>query len=142
VGCSVLPIPIQVKADHFRLENFVEDSGGKTTQVYSMCHLQRPTSFKSARQYEAGQHSVWVTSLVSKNGLPSGTRAAYAHFEADFAAGKNYRIAQTAQNGQVSIWIEEIESGNKVTPIVAAKMKASLPNYHEIRRDRCEQGSV
>ena len=137
-----LPIKTTIKADHFRFENFKRDKSVNQEFVHLMCFEKKPTSWAQPKQYPAGKHLLWVKALTYRQGVPASEKNAFAKFEVQLEAGKSYMLNRKIEGEQISIWIQEVETGNKVSTIEVTELKRPLLEEYQLRKDQCRLGSI
>ncbi|QJR79745.1 hypothetical protein CA267_002510 [Alteromonas pelagimontana] len=141
-SCSVLPLSSEIEKDHFRFENFKRDKGPTIELVHLMCFHQQPTGWTEPKQFQSGPQNLWVKANISQRGIPNSTKEAYANFKVDLDPGKSYMLNRTVEGDQISIWIQEVDSGLQVSKVSKSQLKQPLLVDNYLRRQQCEQGSV
>ncbi|MBV1911784.1 MAG: hypothetical protein KUG78_21000 [Kangiellaceae bacterium] len=141
-SCGVLPIATDIKEDHFRLENFTKTKGQNREYVQLMCFKQRPTAWSIPRQYMAGQHSLWVKARISKKGFPGATEEAYVNFNVKLDSGKSYRLNREVDGGNISLWIQDLDTGNRASNLIVAELKRPPVVDERLTREKCESSTI
>jgi hypothetical protein len=149
-GCNTFPIDLGVKEGHFRIENFVQNNRPTKEYVYLMCRFNRPIGFNLPRdyaagfdvprQYPAGEHKLWVRADVNKPGT-AASKYAFVEFDVSLDEGKSYMLNRERNEEEISVWIEDIQSGEKVSQIKTATL-ALEPFVGNLRLRQCEEGTV
>ncbi len=142
VSCSHLPVKAQVKEHHFRLENFSAEQGTKSELVYLMCFHKRPTEWSAPKQYLAGEHQLWVKASVEDRGLGQDVKEAFVQFKVKLEAGKSYMLNRAIEDNQISLWIQETETGAKASDVIVTKLKQPLLVEENLRKTQCREGTV
>jgi len=142
LACGFLPIKTDIKEDHFRFENFKRDKGSNNEYVHLMCFAKKPTAWAQPKQYKAGEHKLWVKANISKDGVPSSSKHAFAEFDVDLEAGKSYMLNRSIENDKISMWIQEVETGIGVSEVIVADLNMPLNEERKLRLDQCRQGTI
>ena len=142
LGCSVFPIKAQVEENHFRFENFKRDKGLDLEYVHLMCYLKRPVSWAEPKQYEAGEHNLWVRADVSNRSFDDSTKEAIVNFKVKLESDKSYMLNRKITDDKIAIWIQEVDTGLVVSEILTPELKKPLLVDYSLRKDQCESGSV
>ncbi len=141
-GCSTLPFQAEVKDEHFRLENFKDDKGKDIDYVYLNCFHKRPTAWSEPKQFEAGEHDLWVRAVTARRGVGNSKKEAFVNFKMELEAGKSYMFNRKFTDDEASIWIQESASGKVVSDVLTAKLRTPLIIDDNLRKTQCESGSV
>lgn len=141
-GCTLLPIKAQIKEEHFRFENFKRDKGRQLEYVHLMCFKNKPITWTQPKQYTVGEHELWVKARVLRRDIPNNKREAFAHFKVNFEAGKSYMLNRKIDEDNISIWIQEVDTGIGVSDVVVAELKTPLIEEYNLRKQQCESGTI
>lgn len=142
IGCSTVPLEAEIKENHFRFENFRRDKNSKLEYVHLMCFRKKTTTWTEPKQYLSGEHDLWVKASVSERGIPSSTKEAFVNFKVTLEPGKSYMLNRKIVDDTISIWIQEVDTGIKVSEVLTSDLKIPLINDDSLRRRQCELGSV
>jgi len=140
MACSNLQIKTKIEEGKFRFENFQVLSGPQLESISLLCYRKKPTDWHGARQYDAGKQTLLVKAIIKYE------KQAYVTFNIKLAAGQNYILNRTIVGDKISIWIEEKESGLKVSTIETASLE--LINRHKMvyeakeEKKACKASSV
>lgn len=139
-SCSNFQIPNKIDEEKFRFENFQVLKGPQLELVSLMCYRKKISDWYGARQYEAGDHTLLVKAEVETK------RQAYVTFNVNLAAGHNYILNRTIEGENISIWIEDIDSGMKVSTIETAQLELYRNHksmyYTKEEKKACEGSSI
>ena len=93
-------------------------------------------------EYLSGEHDLWVKAVVSKTDIQNSRREAFVNFDVELAAGNTYVLNRKVDEKQISIWIQNAETGVVVSDVKVAKL--ALPKLVEkrLRREQCESGTI
>lgn len=141
-GCSILPLKANIKENHFRFENFKRDNGPDIEYVHLMCFHKKETFWAEPKQYISGKHDLWVKASISKRGIANSSKEAFVNFDVNLAANKSYMINRKIENNKISMWLQEVDTGIKVSSIKVAELKRPLLVEKNLRRKQCESGTV
>jgi len=140
LSCSNMQISKDIDEDKFRFQNFQVLSGPVLESVSLLCYRKKITDWHGARQYEAGEHTLLVKAEIKFE------RQAYVTFNVKLNAGHNYILNRTIENEEISIWIEDIDSGMKVSTIETAQLKFinrhKLIYYAKEEKKACKSSSI
>jgi hypothetical protein len=149
IGCSVLPIKAKVKDNHFRLENLKRDKWSPFEHVYLMCFNKRATSWNTPKQYQSGEHDLWVKATISdrsisNRGLPNSYKEAFVNFKVKLDSGISYMINRKIIEDNIAVWIQEVDTGRTVSEVLITKFEYPLPSVkdYKLSKKRCESGSI
>lgn len=142
-ACVNIPIKKDIKAGYFRIKNFQYEKGRQRDYVYLMCNRKSPSKWVTARQYESGQHALWIKASVGHRDFPSATKDAYIMFNVELKAGKNYQLNRQVIDENILIWIEEQSGTDRIVVDSAkAELKRPLLIYERLRKEQCSQGTI
>jgi hypothetical protein len=141
-GCNVFPLKAEVQEGKFRFENFKRDKGSDLEYVNLMCFHNKPTSWSEPKQYEAGEHNLWVRASLSRDGVENSTREAIVNFKVDLDADKSYMLNRKREGEKIQLWIQEVNSTNILSNVIEAELKRPLIIEYGLRKEQCEAGSV
>lgn len=141
-SCSVFSSEITIQENHFRFENFKRDRSSLLESVYLMCHLKRPSTWTQARQYVSGEHNLWVKVKTYESDKPNSLKIAYANFKVNLKSGGNYMLNRVMKDDKISVWIQEVDSGTKVSSIKTVDMKYPRFDEKHASKSRCRSGTV
>ena len=137
-----LPIKADIKDGHFRFENFKRTKSPNKELVHLMCYAKKPTSWAQPKQYQAGEHDLWVKALVYRQDVPNSEKHAFANFKVNLEQGKNYMINRKVEGEHISLWIQEVESGVGVSDVVVAQLKQPRLEERQLRLEQCRSGTI
>ncbi|MFD2166481.1 hypothetical protein ACFSJY_09385 [Thalassotalea euphylliae] len=143
-ACSTFPlVKHTVKDDHFRFENITSsEADDNYERIYLMCHNQQPEEWAQPRQYEAGKHNLWLKVLIRDQDRPMALRRAYANFKVNLAPGTSYMPNRRVEGHLVHLWIQESDTGIRVSEIVTTELEAPWINNRIEHKARCKGSSV
>ena len=141
-GCSTLPMTAQVEDGKFRFENFKMIKGSQNESVHLMCYLHKPTGWSQPKQYEAGKHLLWVKANVENDSIENSTKSAYASLNVELEANKSYMLNRERDGDKISLWVQEVDTGVRVSDIVVTDLKKPLISDYSLRRNQCKAGTV
>lgn len=140
LGCGVLPIKSEIKENHFRFENFKIDVGSQEEYVYLMCFHKKPTSWQQPKQYPAGDHNLWIKADISNNDRQH--KEAYAQFKLHLDAGKSYMVNRKINDEKISMWIQEVDTGLRISDIVTTDLERPSLKADVDNKARCKLASI
>ncbi|MEP1448724.1 MAG: hypothetical protein ABJK37_21640 [Paraglaciecola sp.] len=91
-GCSLFPFETAIKENHFRFENFKRDVGDDLEFVYLMCSHKKPIGWEQPKQYESGEHNLWVMVETYQRDIPISYKVAVVNFDVNLQADKSYML--------------------------------------------------
>ncbi|ATG79923.1 MULTISPECIES: hypothetical protein [Pseudoalteromonas] len=141
-GCQNFPIKIDIKDNHFRFENFAFDKGKKREYVFLMCNNKLPTDWHQARQYERGEHILWVKAVIGDRDFQSSIKNAFVKFKVNLKSGGRYILNRKIDGNNVFIWIEDETTREIVSDIKKSKLKKPLIIEGRLREKQCFEGSI
>jgi len=139
-SCSNMKAPKKIDEGKFRFQNFEVLSGPQLESIRLLCYRKKPSDWFGARQYEAGEHKLFVRAEIEPR------RQAYVSFNVKLAAGHNYILNRTIEGESISIWIEDIDSGLTVSTTETTQLE--LINNHKHfyytnkEKKACEKSSI
>lgn len=136
-GCTSLPLKQELKAGHFRIENFEIDKGKTNELVYLACLQSRPLDWVSGKQIPAGRYNFLIHAVVSKRGAHNSAKYGFVNIEADFEANKSYKI----KDGAITVWVEEGISKKVVSEYKHYNLESSTPMGFNISKKQCQKFS-
>jgi hypothetical protein len=142
LGCSVFPIKATVKENHFRFENFKRDKGPTREFIHLMCFRKKPIGWAEPTQYLGGEHDLWVKARISKRGTLNSRKEAFVNFKVNLAPGKSYMLNRKIEDDQITLWIQEVDTGLGVSEIIIADLKRPKIIENNLRKQQCESGSI
>ena len=140
--CGFLPIKADVKDGHFRFENFKRTKSPDKELVHLMCHAKKPTSWTQPKQYQAGEHDLWVKAQVYRDNTPASEKHAFANFKVNLEQGKSYMLNRKLEGEHISLWIQEVDTGVSVSDVVVAQLKQPLAEERQLRLNQCRSGTI
>ncbi|MCF7499864.1 hypothetical protein [Pseudoalteromonas sp. L1] len=141
-ACSALPIKKDIDEGKFRVENFQYEHGKQRDYVYLMCNSKSVSAWEQARQYEAGEHVLWVKAVISERDFPSSEKNAFARFDMNFKEGGNYTLNREVKGDKISIWFADKETGNQASEVITKELKRPLVIEDQLRKKQCLEGTV
>ena len=142
LGCSVLPIKAEIKADHFRFENFKRDKETQLEYIHLMCFHKKPTTWDEPKQYLEGEHNLWVRASIARRDIPYSQREAFVNFKVKLAADKSYMLNRKIVDDNISLWIQEVDTGISVSKVLTTDFSRPLVAQEHLSRRKCLTGSV
>ncbi len=107
-----------------------------------MCYLHKPTGWSEPKQYEAGKHLLWVKANVENDSIENSTKSAYASLNVELEANKSYMLNRERDGDKISLWVQEVDTGVRVSDIVVTDLKKPLISDYSLRRNQCKAGTV
>jgi hypothetical protein len=141
-GCGILPIETAIKENHFRFENFKRDVSDDLEFVYLMCSHKKPISWEQAKQYESGEHNLWVMVETYRRDIPTSYRVAVVNFDVNLPPNKSYMLNRKIVKRKAFLWIQEVDTGLIVSEISEADLKRPLSYDFLEKRKQCKTGTV
>lgn len=141
-GCGILPIEAKVEKDHFRFENFENDIDDEPVYAFLLCYKSQPTFWNTPKQYEAGEHNLWVKAYTYKRGVRNSVKQAITRFDISLNEGKSYALKTKLDGKNIDLWIQESDSGEIVSEVVTKKLEYPLHRDDLLNRKRCVEGSI
>ena len=142
-GCAHLPFEKEVNPGHFRLENYSYDHMNDSIEyIYTLCHQHKPTSWIAARQYPAGTHNIWVKATFQEVGIWHSYREAFVNFEMTFPEGGNYQWVSKIDQGNISIWLQDVDTHEASSEIITTPLKRHNIGDNGKIIQQCKEGSV
>lgn len=162
-GCSVIPVPYEIKGGHARVENWQPNPKDKVithkmwaaknidenmypytkeslSALYVMCNNFAPRGFNIAYQHPVGAHKLWVKALFLK-------KQADVLFEVNLNEqgdyGFKHRLYKDRKN--VDVWMIDLKTGlaiSHIKKISLTSIPISRKKSYELWQLRCSQGSV
>lgn len=138
-SCSQLPVV--VKDNHYRFENFRTNDKDPEEFVILMCFRKKPTSWSEPKQFLSGKQNLWLRAIIKGNANQYLPKEAVANFNVTLDAGKNYMANREIQQNNISLWIQEVESGVIVSDIITKELV--YPTFKgNLRKKQCKTSSV
>ena len=139
-GCATFPLKVDIKDNHYRLENFKVTGSQYSEYLTRGCLYTEPNthSWQIPQQYlkNSGKEKFWIQASLSKNGVP-GVHYTYVSLSADFEANKSYMLNRKRVEFKVSIWIQEVETGTIVSNIAKGTYMPAVADQNKKRRQIC-----
>lgn len=142
VSCGILPFKSEIKENHFRFENFKRYIGNPVESIHLMCFKKRPTSWTEPRQYLGGEHLLWVEANVFNQSSLIGGKKAFALFKVKLDSGKSYMLNRKIEGEKISIWIQESDTGLRVSGVVTTDLKIGQIDNNNLRVKRCRTSTI
>jgi len=140
ISCSILPLEKEIKANHFRFENFRQDIKFPSELIYLMCYRKRPTDWAEPKQYLGGDHELWVEANISSSTM--NTKEAFVLFKVKLDSGKSYMLNRKIEGERISIWIQESESDLKVSEVITTDLSMVALGKRVFRKNQCKTSSI
>lgn len=125
-GCEVLPIQTEIKQDHFRFQNFVQNVQPDHEYIFLACHRHQPTGWSVAKQYPAGAHNIWIKAEKFDDELTGQPKVAYFNVKTTLEAGKSYMPIRKIDGKKITLWIQEVDSGKRVSDKLESELRWPL----------------
>lgn len=134
IGCSA----VAPTGEQFRLRNLHDERLNEQLTVYQSCYAGRDAPYLVSREYPAGKQQLLIRAMKQYKLEPR-----LAHHEihtapeiyfvlpGNFKAGHIYAIKAEDQGNNLSVWVEDVASGEIVTEKVAQELK--LPELGKTR---------
>jgi hypothetical protein len=142
LGCSVLPIKVGIKDNHFRFQNFKKEKSSTLEYIHLMCFHKKETGWIESKQYLSGEHNLWVKASISKRFIPSSNKEAFVNFKVNLDSDKSYILNRKLAEGNISIWIQELDTGLRISDVLVAPLKQPLLIERNLRRAQCESVTI
>ncbi|MFQ3190098.1 MAG: hypothetical protein ACI936_001228 [Paraglaciecola sp.] len=138
-GC--IQLPVSVKGNHFRFENFRTTDKNPAELVSLMCFRKKPSYRIEPKQFVSGENSLWLLATIEGNENMYLAKEAVANFNITLDAGKSYMANRIIQQGNISMWIQEVDTGLIVSDIVNKEL--SCPTFKgNLREKQCKSGTL
>lgn len=131
-----------IKDNHFRFENFKRNLSFTHEYIYLMCAHKKVTGWSEPKQYIGGEHNLWVKASIENQNDSGSLKETYVNFKVNLIAGKSYMLNRTHNDNKVSLWIQEVNSGIKVSEVVTSQLKRPRYSEQSNSKKRCKLGSV
>jgi hypothetical protein len=141
-GCGIFPVDTAIQENHFRFENFKRDVTDDAEFVYLMCSHKKPIGWEQAKQYESGEHNLWVMVETFERDIPASYKVAVVNFNVNLQAGANYMLNRKIDKRKALLWIQDVETGLIVSDVLTAELKRPLSYHFLEKRKQCETGTV
>jgi hypothetical protein len=139
-ACSTITSEPQVRDGSVRLENLRLKEPDNVTNVYLMCYKKRPTGWNEPKQYKAGQHELWVKAVVKS---PSnGNKELVTRFNVNLAAGNSYTLSRKLDGDNISIWLQNSNTGEVVSDVISAELKMALTYDDNVSQKQCKSSTI
>ena len=142
VSCGILPFKSEIKENHFRFENFKRSVGSPVESIRLMCFRKKPARRTEPKQYLSGEHSLWVEAYVSNQSPSIGSKTAFALFKVKLGSGKSYMLNRKIEGDKISIWIQESDTGLRVSGVVTTDLKIGQIDNNNLRVKRCRTSTI
>lgn len=142
IACSTLPLKTEIKENHFRFENFKSDKASELEYIHLMCFRKKPTKWAEPKQYLSGEHDLWVKASVSERDVLNSSKEAVVNFKVKLESGKSYVLNRKIVDDKISIWIQEIDTGVKVSNVITTNLETPLIFDDLLRKRQCKSGSI
>lgn len=141
-ACANLQPAATIKEGHFRFENFYMAHKNPNELVFLACFRKKKSEWIQARQFEAGEHDLWVSAVTQLPSVKNSKKSVYLNFKVKLEANKNYRLNSTRNEGDISVWIENKETGEMVTEVQTGELRPDL--FTDVREQykNCRAGTV
>lgn len=141
-GCSAYQIKADVDEGKFRFVNFEKERGKQFEYIHLMCRYKRPIEWDLPKQYQAGNHQLWVKAQIYQNGMSIREKNAFVKFDVTLKADLSYKLNRSFDDNKISIWIEEEKSKNIVSQIITTELLSPLLIEKSLRTQQCESGTI
>ncbi|TRY30659.1 hypothetical protein [Aliiglaciecola sp. M165] len=141
-GCSTLPIETALKDEHFRIENFQRNIDDPRESLFLMCSNNQLVNWHAAGQFPAGEYDLMVIAVSNKRFVPHSRKEAEVRFNVNLESGKNYTLNRKREGNDISVWIQDAESGKRVSDVQTTTMKLPLGNTYRRRLHECRTGTA
>lgn len=143
-GCSSLLAEQKIKENHFRFENFKRNVATPFESVYLMCAAKKVTGWNNPKQYLSGEHDLWVKYSLTNPNMPNRSKEAFVNFKVSLGPGKSYMLNRELQEDIVSVWIQEVDTGLRVSEVINQELERVKTPYQDkfLHQSRCQSGSI
>jgi hypothetical protein len=139
IGCSQMPVV--VKDNYFRFENFKRDVGQPQEYVYLMCLRKRPTYWSEPKQFLSGEHELWIKAIIRGKDTYNTEREAVANFKVTLDGGTSYMVNRKLQDDNISLWIQEVDTGLVVSNVITQEL--IIPrSFGSLRKKQCASSTI
>ncbi|MFT6529820.1 MAG: hypothetical protein ACJAZB_001471 [Psychrosphaera sp.] len=142
IGCSAIPANDEIKANHFRFVNFKSDTGALLEYVHLMCFRKKPTEWTEPKQFEAGEHSLWVKANISRLDFANSKTEAFVNFKVKLEANKTYTLKRKLEGQKILMWIVDVETGQAVSEVLEGELKKEPIYLGNKRIKTCRSGTI
>ena len=114
----------------------------KLEYVYLMCLHKRPISWTTPKQFISGEHDLWVKADISDRGIPNSIKEAVVNFKVTLDSNKSYMLNREIKDEKISLWIQEVDTGDVVSQTLIKDLKRPLASDHYSSKEQCKSSSV
>lgn len=139
VSCNQLPV--MVKDNHFRFENFKRNVDQPLEIVQLMCEHKKPIAWTEPKQFLSGEQNLWIQAIIWDKGNSYLAKEAVANFIITLNAGKSYMVNRKIQDENISLWIQEVKTGVVVSDVIIKKLTYPLFKGN-LREKQCKTSTV
>ena len=142
ISCTnfIFPIKASIEEGHYRFENFKNHLGGHQEILVRGCLYDFPYSskyhsFVGGRQYLVdGEEKFMVQASLSGKNI-TGIRYVWVPLTANFEENKSYMLNRKLNDFDVSIWIQEVDTGIRVSSIASTTFPRSrIDESHRMKK--------
>jgi hypothetical protein len=107
-----------------------------------MCENNRPNDEIEILDVEAGEHILYVRSrVINSNLLFKNVREAVVRLDVNLEGGKRYTLNQDREDDNVTLWLQEADTGLIVSETVSTTMGLTSA-IGNLRMKQCQEGTV
>ncbi|MBA6381302.1 MULTISPECIES: hypothetical protein [unclassified Colwellia] len=139
-SCAFSPIKTEVKENHFIFENFINNNETEIEYIHLMCSKKKLAYWTEPKQFLADEYDFWVKADITKNNRVGANKVAFFHFKVNFESGKRYMPNRVLEKNKISIWIQEVGTGTRVSKIETKNLKFEIYSGNNLRKKQCRLG--
>lgn len=131
-----------IQPNEARIDFYVQRLDRQREFVQLMCENNRPNDEIEILDVEAGEHILYVRSrVINSNLLFKNVREAVVRLDVNLEGGKRYTLNQDREDDNVTLWLQEADTGLIVSETVSTTMglTGAIGN---LRMKQCQEGTV
>jgi len=131
-----------IQPNEARIDFYVQRLDRQREFVQLMCENNRPNDEIEILDVEAGEHILYVrASVINSNLLFKNVREAVVRLDANLEGGKRYTLNQDREDDNVTLWLQEADTGLIVSETVSTTMGITSA-VGNLRMKQCQEGTV
>lgn len=131
-----------IQPNEARIDFYVQRLERKREFVQLMCENNRPNDEIEILDVEAGEHILYVrASVINSNLLFKNVREAVVRLDVNLEGGKRYTLNQDREDDNVTLWLQEADTGLIVSDTVSTTMGITSA-VGNLRMKQCQEGTV
>lgn len=131
-----------IQPNEARIDFYVQRLDRQREFVQLMCENNRPNDEIEILDVEAGEHILYVrASVINSNLLFKNVREAVVRLDVNLEGGKRYTLNQDREDDNVTLWLQEADTGLIVSETVSTTMGLTSA-VGNLRMKQCQEGTV